>query len=44
MAKRITVMLDDKHDKKLRQLQAKKIRDEEVSVSFSKILNLNTFH
>jgi hypothetical protein len=32
-------MIDDDLDKKLRLLQAKKIRDTEESVSFSRVLN-----
>ncbi|AJM92968.1 MULTISPECIES: hypothetical protein [Nitrosopumilus] len=39
MAKRVTVMIDDDLDKKIRMLQAKKIRDTEKSVSFSAVIN-----
>ena len=39
MAKRITVMLDDDNIKKLRALQAKKIKESTKSVSFSRVLN-----
>ena len=39
MAKRITIMLDDDLDKKLRLLQAKQIRDTSKSASFSRVLN-----
>jgi hypothetical protein len=38
-AKRITVMLDSDIEKKLRQVQAKKLVDTEGSVSFSAVLN-----
>jgi len=36
---RITVMLDGDIDKRLRSIQAKTIRDEQSSCSFSKVLN-----
>lgn len=36
---RITVMLDGDLDKRLRGIQAKRIRDEQSSCSFSKVLN-----
>ena len=39
MAKRITIMLDDDLIKKLRELQAKQIKETTESVSFSAILN-----
>jgi len=39
MAKRITIVLDDDIDKKLRLLQAKAIQNTNSSVSFSKIMN-----
>ena len=39
MSKRITIMLDDDMDKKLRQLQAKKIQATSESCSFSQIIN-----
>jgi predicted transcriptional regulator len=39
MAKRITIMLDDALDKKLRLLQAKAIQSTTSSVSFSSVLN-----
>lgn len=39
MAKRITVMLDDDNIKKLRIIQAKKIKESTKSVSFSSVLN-----
>ena len=39
MAKRITIMLDDELDKKLRLIQAKAIQSTSSSVSFSSTLN-----
>jgi len=39
MAKRVTIMLDDDLDKKLRLIQAKAIQSTTSSVSFSQILN-----
>ncbi len=39
MAKRVTIIIDDELDKKLRLLQAKKIEKENSSVSYSAILN-----
>ena len=39
MAKRISIMLDDDLVKKLRELQAKQIKETEGSVSFSGVLN-----
>jgi len=39
MTKRVTIMLADDNDKKLRVLQAKAITKEQASISFSKILN-----
>ncbi|MCA9812249.1 MAG: hypothetical protein KC483_05240 [Nitrosarchaeum sp.] len=39
MAKRITIMLDEELDKKIRVLQAKMIQNENRSVSFSKVIN-----
>ncbi|MCH7758173.1 MAG: hypothetical protein IIA19_06865 [Thaumarchaeota archaeon] len=39
MAKRITIMIDDDIDKKLRLLQAKAIQNTTSSVSFSRVLN-----
>ena len=39
MAKRITIMLDDDLDKKLRLIQAKAIQNTSSSVSFSNVLN-----
>ena len=39
MAKRITIMLDDDMDKKLRMKQADLIRKTQLSISFSKVIN-----
>ncbi|MFB5607184.1 MAG: hypothetical protein ACE5RI_03380 [Candidatus Nitrosomaritimum yanchengensis] len=39
MAKRITIMIDDDLDKKLRQLQAKLIQESSSSVSYSHVIN-----
>ena len=39
MAKRITIMIDDVIDKKLRLIQAKQIAKTSSSVSFSQVLN-----
>ncbi len=39
MAKRITIMIDEDIDKKLRLIQAKQITKTNSSVSFSKVLN-----
>lgn len=39
MAKRITIMIDDDLQKKLHEIQAKKIRETSSSVSFSAVLN-----
>jgi len=39
MSKRITIILDDDLDKKLRLLQAKYISSKKVSCSYSKIVN-----
>ena len=39
MSKRITIMLDNDLDRKIRLLQSKKIRDTSMSVSFSKVIN-----
>jgi hypothetical protein len=39
MSKRITIMLEDEVDKKLRLRQAKAIQNTQQSVSFSKVLN-----
>ena len=40
MSKRITVLLDEDLDKKIRLMQAKIIQQENKSVSFSHVLNL----
>ena len=39
MGKRITIVLDDDLVKKLREKQAKKIKESVESISFSRILN-----
>ncbi len=39
MSKRITIMLDNDLDKKMRALQAKMIQNSSSSVSFSSVLN-----
>lgn len=39
MPKRITIVLDDEIDKKLRAKQAAMIRKSESSVSFSQVIN-----
>ena len=39
MARRITIMLDDDLNKKIRILQSKTIQKENKSASFSKIIN-----
>ena len=40
MAKRITIMIDDDIDKKLRDIQAKMIQTSTSSVSYSKVINI----
>jgi len=39
MPKRITIVLDDDNNKKLRAIQAKALKDSSNSVSFSRIIN-----
>ncbi len=39
MARRVTIMIDDDLDKKLRSIQAKAIQSTTISVSFSKVIN-----
>ena len=39
MAKRITIMLDDDLDRKLRLIQAKEIQSTKGSISFSSVIN-----
>jgi hypothetical protein len=39
MTKRITIMIDDALDKKLRLIQAKQIANTSSSVSYSRVLN-----
>ena len=39
MSKRVTIMIDDDLDKKLRLHQAKMIQQKQTSYSYSKVLN-----
>ena len=39
MSKRVTIMIDDDLDRKLRQKQAKMIQQKQTSYSYSKTLN-----
>lgn len=39
MSKRVTIMINDDLDKKLRLLQAKKIQQEQSSYSYSRVIN-----
>ncbi len=39
MTKRVTIMIDDDNDKKLRLMQAKLITQSTTSVSYSKVIN-----
>ena len=39
MSKRVTIMIDNDLDKKLRHLQAKRIQQTQASCSYSKVLN-----
>jgi len=39
MARRVTIMIDDELDKKLRLLQAKLIQKENKSISYSHVVN-----
>lgn len=39
MAKRVTIMIDDDIDKKLRLIQSKQIAKSSTSISYSKVLN-----
>ena len=39
MSKRVTIMIDDDLDKKIRLRQAKLIQQEQASYSYSKVLN-----
>ena len=43
MSKRVTIMIDEDLDKKLRLRQAKMIQQEQTSYSYSKVLN-ETLH
>ena len=40
MTKRITIMLDDDIDRKIRLMQSKIIKKENKSISFSSVINL----
>ena len=40
MTKRVTIMIDDDLDKKIRVMQAKLIQKENKSVSYSHVMNL----
>ena len=39
MTKRVTIMIYDDNDKKLRDIQSKRIKEEQCSVSYSRVLN-----
>ena len=39
MAKRVTIMIDEELDKKIRGHQAKKIQKENISYNYSKAIN-----
>lgn len=39
MSKRVTIMIDDELDKKIRIYQAKKIQKENIAYSYSKAVN-----
>jgi len=39
MSRRITIVLDDDNIKKLRTIQAKRIKESDKSVSFSRVIN-----
>ncbi len=39
MGKRVTIVIDDHLDKKLRILQAKRIQQEHASCSYSRVVN-----
>ena len=39
MSKRVTIMIDDELDKKIRAFQAKKIQKDSTSYSYSKAVN-----
>ena len=39
MAKRVTIMLDDKNNKALRREQAKQLLESDESISFSNVIN-----
>ena len=39
MSKRVTIMIDDDLDKKLRNLQSKMIQQKQISYSYSRVIN-----
>ena len=39
MSKRVTIMIDEELDRKLRQMQATRIEKENASISYSKVVN-----
>ena len=39
MARRVTIMIEDELDKKIRKIQARRIPAEEKSISYSKVIN-----
>jgi len=39
MSKRVSIMIDDDHDKELRTLQGKMIQQKQESYSYSRIVN-----
>ena len=39
MSKRVTIMIDDEVDKKLRNVQAKLIQETNSSISYSEVVN-----
>ena len=39
MSKRVTIMVSDDLDKKIRMLQAKRIQQEQSSISYSQVFN-----
>ena len=39
MSRRVTIMIDEELDKKIRQFQAKKMQKENITYSYSKAIN-----
>lgn len=39
MSKRVTIVIDEELDRKLRQMQAARIEKENASISYSKVVN-----